>query len=316
MSRYIGLIDIDSHNFPNLPLMKLSAWHKAQGDRVEWYDPWNGLMEEYDKVYVSKVFSFSPDYEHPIYAKEVQYGGSGYCIKLVDGKEAYDTSIDIQLPYEVEHIYPDYSIYPDLTKDTAYGFLTRGCPRNCSFCHTTQKDGYRSYTVASLSEFWNGQKNIILLDQNILACPDHLELLQQLIDSKAYVEFNGGLDIRLITERNIELLKKLKLKSIHFAYDRYQDKKIVEQKLQFFKDRTGYKRSKILVYILVNFDTTLEQDIERIQFCRSLDFAPYVMIYDKEHCNVVYRHLQRWVNNYFIFWKCPTFEEYARGSRA
>ena len=234
--RRIGLIDIDSHNFPNLPLMKLSAWHKAQGDFVEWYDPWNGLTEEYDKVYVSKVFSFSKDYEHPIYAKEVHYGGSGYCIKLVDGKEVYDTKKDKMLPYEIEHIYPDYSLYG--ITDCAYGFLTRGCPRNCQFCHTTQKDGCISYKVADLAEFWNDQKNIVLLDQNILACKDHLDLLQQLIDSKAYVEFNGGLDIRLVTERNIEQIKRLKIKSIHFAYDRYQDKKTVERKLQMFKDAT------------------------------------------------------------------------------
>lgn len=128
MGKRIGLIDVDSHNFPNLPLMKLSAWHKKQGDHVEWYDAFNGLIEEYDKVYVSKVFSFSPDYEHPIYAKEVQYGGSGYCIQLVDGKEVYDKSRDKDLPYEIEHIYPDYGLYPKLTQDTAYGFLSRGCP--------------------------------------------------------------------------------------------------------------------------------------------------------------------------------------------
>lgn len=308
--RRIGLIDIDSHNFPNLPLMKLSAWHKAQGDFVEWYDPWNGLTEEYDKVYVSKVFSFSKDYEHPIYAKEVYYGGSGYCIKLVDGKEVYETEKDKMLPYEIEHIYPDYSLYG--ITDCAYGFLTRGCPRNCQFCHTTQKDGCISYKAADLAEFWNDQKNIVLLDQNILACKDHLDLLQQLIDSKAYVEFNGGLDIRLVTERNIEQIKRLKIKSIHFAYDRYQDKKIVERKLQMFKDATGWDKNKkrIIVYVLVNFDTTIEQDIERIQFLRNLNFAPYVMIYDKEHCNQVYRRLQRWVNNYFVFWSVPTFEEY------
>ena len=312
MNERIGLIGIDSHNFPNIPLMKLCAWHKQQGDFVEWYDPWNGLAEEYDKVYVSKVFSFSKDYEHPIYAKEVNYGGSGYCIKLVDGKEVYDSARDKTLPHEIEHIYPDYGLYG--ITDCAYGFLTRGCPRNCQFCHTTQKDGCVSHKVADLAEFWNGQKNIVLLDQNILACKDHLDLLQQLIDSKAYVEFNGGLDIRLVTERNIEQIKRLKIKSIHFAYDRYQDKKTVECKLQMFKDATGWDKNKkqIIVYVLVNFDTTIEQDIERIQFLRNLNFAPYVMIYDKEHCNPVYRRLQRWVNNYFVFWSVPTFAEYNR----
>lgn len=308
----VGLLDVDSHNFPLLPLMKLSAWHKAQGDYVEWYDPWNGLVNEYDIVYATKVFSFTDDYEHPIYAKEVVKGGSGYCIKLINGKEVYDTEKDIPLSHEIEHMYPDYSLYPELCKDTAYGKLTVGCPRNCAFCHTTQKDGCKSIKNADLSEFWNGQKNIVLLDQNILACREHMELLQQLIDSKASVEFNGGLDIRLITERNIELIKQVKIKAIHFAYDRYQDKKIVEPRLKLFKDKTGWDRHKIMVYVLVNFDTTIEQDIERIQFCRGIDLAPYVMIYDKEHCKPIYRRLQRWVNSYFVFMSCKTFDEYTR----
>ena len=160
----IGLIDVDGHNYPNLPLMKLSAWHKSKGDHVEWYDPWNGLLEEYDKVYMSKVFSFTPDYEHPVYAKEVEKGGSGYAIKLVDGKEIYDKSVDKNLPDEIEHIYPDYSLYPEQTKDCAYGFLTRGCPRGCDFCHVKAKEGRCSIKVADLSEFWNGQRKIVLCD--------------------------------------------------------------------------------------------------------------------------------------------------------
>ena len=103
----IGLIDVDGHNYPNLPLMKLSAWHKAKGNTVKWYEPFDGLAEEYDKVYLSKVFSFTQDYEHPIYAKEISRGGSGYAIKLIDGKEVYDKSKDIDLPPEIEHICPD-----------------------------------------------------------------------------------------------------------------------------------------------------------------------------------------------------------------
>lgn len=305
----IGLIDVDGHNYPNLPLMKISAWHKQRGDHVEWYEPlFSGHM---DKVYMSKVFSFTPDYAYPIDADEIEKGGSGYCISLVDGKEVYDTSKDKGLPYEIEHIYPDYSLYPEMTKDTAYGFLTRGCPRGCGFCHVGEKEGRCSYKVADLSEFWRGQKNIVLCDPNILACPDHIELLEQLRDSKAMVDFNQGLDIRMVNDRNMALLKEIRLKSIHFAFDRWQDKDIVEPKLREFAEKTGFTRNKghVMVYILTNYDTTLEQDLYRIQLCRELNFSPYPMIYDKEHCDKVYKHLQRWCSN-FIFWSVPTFEEY------
>lgn len=307
----IGLIDVDGHNYPNLPLMKISAWHKSQGDSVEWYQPlFSGHL---DKVYMSKVFSFTPDYEYFIDADEVIRGGTGYSIELVDGKEIYHKENDNDLPPEIEHIYPDYSFYPEMTKDTAYGFLTRGCPRGCGFCHVAPKEGRCSRKVADLSEFWRGQKNIVLCDPNILACPESMELLEQLAESKARVNFNQGLDIRLINDRNIELLKRIRLDSIHFAFDRWQDKDLIEPKLRMFAEKTGYNKDKgrVTVYILTNFDTTIEQDLYRIQLCRELKFAPYPMIYDKEHADPVYRKMQRWCNN-FIFWSCPTFEEYKR----
>ncbi len=309
----IGLIDVDGHNYPNLPLMKLSAWHKAQGDSVEWYQPL--FSGHCDRVYMSKVFSFTPDYEFYVDADEVVKGGTGYAIQLMNGKETYDKSRDKPLPDEVEHIYPDYSLYPEITKDTAYGFLTRGCPRGCGFCHVANKEGKCSYKVADLSEFWRGQKKIILCDPNILACKDHINLLQQLADSKAKVNFNQGLDIRLINDKNLEILKQIKLDGIHFAFDRWQDKDIVEPRLRKFAHKTGFNRNKgrVMVYILTNFDTSLEQDIYRIQLCRELNFSPYPMIYDKEHAKPIYRKLQRWCNN-FIFWGVPTFEQYLKGA--
>lgn len=307
----VGLIDVDSHNFPNIPLMKISAWHKHLGDIVEWYDP---LAGEYDIVYMSKVFSFSEDYLYPINAKKVIKGGSGYCIEVVDGKEVYKKENDKNLPQEIEHMYPDYSLYPTLTENTAYGRLTLGCPRRCSFCHTGVKDGIKSHKVANLSEFWDGQKNIVLLDQNILACSDWKELLQQLIDSKAYVEFNGGLDVRMMTEEKAMMLKQIKQKIVHFAWDRYEDKEIIIPKLKLFKEITQWSERKLIVYVLVNYNTTLEQDLERIYTLRELGYWAYVMIYNKASLprGHILKKLQRWVNNRIIFAKCLNFDDYLK----
>ncbi len=316
----IGLIDLDnSHRkkvtFPNIALMKISAYHKKQGDTVEWYEPmFSGHM---DKVYISKVFSFTPDYEWYIDADEIIMGGSGYAISMQDGKEVYAKSADKPLSYEIEHVMPDYSIY-NIT-DTAYGFLSRGCPRGCDFCHVKAKEGALAHKVADLSEFWDGQKNIEICDPNILACKDWEELLQQLADSKAWISFNQGLDIRLMTAEKAEMLKKIRIKAIHFAFDRYQDWKVIVPKLEKFSEIMGekYCRSKISVFVLCNFNTTLEQDLERIQVIKSLSMSPYVMLYDKEHIPKGHklRHLQRYVNNRFVFWSndCPDFEAYMKG---
>lgn len=304
----VGLLDVDGHNFPNIPLMKISAYHKQKGDSVEWYDPmFSGHM---DKVYMTKVFSFTPDYEYCIDADEVVKGGSGYCISLEDGKEVFDKQQDRELPYEIEHIYPDYSLYG--ITDTAYGFLTRGCPRGCGFCHVEAKEGRASRKVADLSEFWRGQKNIVLCDPNILACRQWKDLLQQLIDSKAWIDINQGLDIRLMTVEKAEMIKQMKVKELHFAWDRYEDKEIIIPKFKMFKEVTGIDIRKLIVYVLCNYNTTIEQDLERIYTLRELGYWAYVMLYNKESIpkGHDYRRMARWVNNRFVFAKCNTFEEY------
>ena len=310
----VGLIDVDGHNYPNLPLMKISAWHKSKGDQVEWYDPFAGFIYKYNKVYMSKVFSFTPDYDQPIYADEIEKGGSGYCISLVGGKEVFDKTKDKDLPYEIEHIYPDYSIYPERTKDTAYGFLTRGCPRGCNFCHVANKEGQYSYKVADLSEFWRDQKHIELLDPNLLACPEWKDLLQQLIDSKARVNFNQGLDIRLMTEEKAEMLSKIKLDKIHFAWDRYEDKDFIQPKFDLFRQRSKVHPHDLQVYVLCGDreKKVRAEDLERIYWLRDNGYAPYVMLYDRENIPKGHelRKLQRYVNNRIVFWKISSFKEY------
>ena len=296
----IGLIDVDGHNFPNLPLMKLSTWHKAQGNTVEWYEPlFSGHM---DMVYASKVFTFTPEYPYFIDADIIKFGGTGY--NYPDGGEP--------LPNEIEHIYPDYSLYPELTKDTAYGFLTRGCPRNCDFCIVGKKEGLCSTKVADLSEFWRGQKNIVLLDPNMFACKNWKDLSQQLIDSKAWVDFSQGCDIRIMTEEKAECIKQMKIKQIHFAWDKYEDKEMIIPKFKAFKEITGWDKRKLPVYVLTNFNTTHEQDLERIYTLRELGYWPYVMVYEREKLpkGHITRRVQRWVNMRAVFESTPRFEDY------
>ena len=304
----IGLIDVDGHNYPNLPLMKISAYHKARGDSVEWYDTmFSGHM---DKVYVSKIFSFSPDYDRYIDADEVIYGGSGYAITLHDGREEYDRSKDISLPQEIEHTFPDYSLY-NIT-DTAYGFLSRGCPNNCGFCHVCAKEGRKTVKVADLSEWWDGQKNIVLCDPNLLACREHMDLLRQLEESGAWVDVNQGFDVKLLTPENIAAIKRIKIKEIHFAWDRMKHSKRIIRGLNAWKrfgkkDRHGNWGT---VYVLTNFDTTMAENLFRIYTLDRMGFRPYVMIYDKQNAPREVRLLQRWCNNRQIFKSCPRFEEY------
>lgn len=305
----IGLIDVDGHNFPNLPLMKISAYHKSIGDSVEWYEPLiHSLGEPLDKVYMSKVFSdeYTPDYPYYVNAKEIIKGGTGYSMKIVNDKEQFDTESHNNLPNEIEHIYPDYSLYPQYTKDTAYGFLTRGCCNNCSFCIVSKKEGICSHKVADLSEFWNGQKNIKLLDPNLLACKEHLDLLQQLVDSKAVVDFTQGLDARFLNEKNIELLKQIRIKMIHFAFDFMKFEKQIVKGLTLAKEQLNISDRKAVVYMLTNYDTTIEEDIYRINKIRELGYMPDVRIYRKESLpkRHILRDLQRWCNNRFIFRSC------------
>lgn len=324
----IGLIDVDGHNFPNLALMKLSAWHKAQGDAVEW---WWGFGE-YDRVYMSKVFdeTYTPDIPEPLNAREIVKGGTGYVRRKRDktlwiyhnskwtevqtGAEMRRGEVTYQefLQNEIEHVYPDYSLYPKLTNDTAYGFLTRGCPRGCHFCGVASKEGLYSRKIADLSEWRRGQKYIKLLDPNLLACREHMDLLGQLAESGAWVDFTQGLDARLLTEKNIEAINAVRLKGIHFAWDYMEESEAVLRGLQKYAAHATRKPhgQYATVYCLTNYDTTMEENLYRIYTLRDMEFDPYVMIYDKPNAPREIRLLQRWCNNRRIFRSEPDFYKY------
>ena len=289
----IGLIDVDSHNFPNLCLMKLSAYHKAQGHQVCFWNP----LFYFDVVYKSRVFTdtYSKDSITVRNAGQVIKGGTGY-------------GPGPDLPDEIEHSYPDYSLYPQYS-ETAYGFLSRGCPRGCGFCIVGGKEGRKSRKVADLSEFWRGQREIKLMDANLLACPDHEKLLLQLAESRALVDFSQGLDIRLITRDNVALLNQVRTKTVHFAWDN-PDEDLTRYFRQFL-EWTSIRNPRLRrVYLLTNYGSTHEQDLYRVETLRQMGFDPYVMIYEKPTAPPITRHLQRWVNNKRLFYAIPSFSDY------
>jgi len=302
----IGLIDVDGHNFPNLALMRISAWHKAQGDSVEW---WLGDLFHYDIVYKSKVFSddYTKDIADPVNCDKLVKGGTGYAISLVDGVEVFNKAKCQELPSEVERMFPDYSIYPEY--DYAVAMTSRGCPRGCNFCHIKDKEGRKCHKVADVSDFWNGQNHIEVLDANITACKDKHNLFTQYTNTRATINFNQGLDIRLISEQDIQDLNAMKVVSLHFAWDNPKDN-LKEQFEMFSRLTTKNLRSTSEVFVLTNFNSTMEENLYRIYTLRDLGYNPYVMVYDKTHAPKEIKHLQRWVNNKWIFRSCEKFEDY------
>lgn len=311
----IGLIDVDAESrgkvtFPNLSLMKISAYHKSQGDHVEWYKPLvSGHM---DVVYMSKVFGdeYTKDYTFPIDADRIIKGGSGYAISIVDGVEVYDKELDEPLDPFIDHVMPDYSLYG--ITDTAYGFLTKGCPRACPFCHVAKMQGRRVWHVSQLGEWWDGQKNIVLLDPNITASPCFDIYMSMLEYSGAWVDFSQGLDLRLIDEQKIAILNRVKWKRIHFAWDNPEDDMLPKLKMVMAGLKRANRRT-ITVYILTNFNSTHEQDLMRVMAVREAGAQPDVRIYRKPTAPKITRQLARWVNAPNIFWSVPTFEKYKGG---
>ena len=283
----IGLFDIDS-KYHNLALMKISAWHKSFGDQTELYNP---LMKKtYNRVYVSKIFS-KGNKEEGYIPKNSIIGGSGYSLKTV-------------LPYDMEHFMPDYDLY---NLNYSLGFTTRGCIRNCGFCIVREKEGnIREHT--EVEEFLNSKSNVIvLLDNNFLALPSHIKKLNHYINKGWIMDFNQGLDIRLVNKENAKLLAKIKhYKQIRFAWDFIETEKEVKEGLNILF-KAGVKPYQVMVYILCNFNTTIGEDIYRQQELNNLGVDPFIMLYGE--ANERMRNLQRWANRRQISKKCK-FEDY------
>lgn len=300
--RKIGLIDVDGKKFPNLALMKISAWHKAQGDSVAWYDPmFSGHM---DKVYLSKVFSFTPDYDAPIDADEIAKGGTGY-------------DITSRLPNEIDRLQPDYSIYPGIPSDTAYGFLTRGCPNKCPWCVVPRKEG-RIRPYMDVEEIAvDGRNKLILMDNNILAAGDYaIEQFEKIIKNGYRVDFNQALDARLIDERFAKLLAQIKWldRRIRFGCDTHGQIAHCERAIAMINSH-GY-RGEYFLYTMIGGKSDFRESYERVHYwwrrnreCREKhipNIYPYAQPYrnpDKANEPIPQwqKDMAAWVNKHQIF---------------
>jgi len=287
----VGLVDVDS-KIPNLALMKLSAYHKSQGDEVGMHSP---LFDSPDKIYLSKVFTATDKFAYLPTDCDVIQGGSGY-------------DLGVKLPDEIECIYPDYSLYGI---DYAMGFTTRGCIRECGFCIVPRKEG-KIRPVADIHQFWNGQKHLMLMDNNLTADSEHFNLIvKQLIKHKIKTNFSQGLDIRLIDDEKAELLAKVSLwNQIHFAWDSMNEEAEVMRGIDILARHMPL--SRVMFYVLIGWGTSEDEDLYRVEMLKSLKVDPFVMPFDR---TIEYqRKFARWVNMKAIF-KTVAWPDYGKGGQ-
>ena len=289
----IGLIAVDGRNgFPNLALMRLSNWHKRRGDTVEW---WTGFTH-YDRVYMSKVFTFTPDFDTVINAEEIVTGGTGY--------KDFGS-----LPPEVEACQPDYTLYPNWKP--AIGFLTRGCFRSCDFCIVPRKEG-PLHPAASWEEVKRpDSREMILLDNNVLASDYGLDQIDRMSREQVWVDFNQGLDARLITPEIARMLARLHwIRFVRLACDTSEMLPVIRQATAYLKE-AGVAQSRLWSYALVR---DVEEAHQRVQALREMGVEPFVQPYrdyDGGEPTEEQKAFARWVNRKSLFKSC-TWESYKK----
>ena len=282
----IGLHDNENNGYPNLALMKLSAWHKQQGDTVEWFNP---LFGKYDKVYSSKIFTWTKS--NPYLPKDTVYGGTGH-------------SLGTMLKLSIEHICPDYSLY-DCKQ--SYGFLTRGCIRKCKWCFVPLKEG-EIRPHQDIEDFAR-HKEVVLMDNNVLAHPHGIAQIEKIIRLELKVDFNQGIDARLIDDNTAKLLSRVKwLKPIRLACDSSAMIPHIQKAVTLLRWHNCTPR-KYFCYVLVD---EIEDAKERVMFLKGLDIDPFCQPYrDKSGSEPTKEQKQfaRWVNHKAEF-NSRTWEEY------
>ncbi|MDL2268123.1 hypothetical protein LJC46_09115 [Desulfovibrio sp. OttesenSCG-928-G15] len=290
----IALHDSDDTNFPNLALMKIAAWHKHQGHEVVWYAPDEALR--YDRVFSSKVFSWTPEDSSLL----------PWAVKSGTGYGLFHT-----LPDAVEHICPDYSIYQHVHErrnsrrkrpEPGYslGFTTRGCVNSCAWCIVPQKEG-QIRAHADVEEFCR-HRHVVLLDNNALAHDHGITQIEKMIRLGLRVDFNQGLDARRIDGQVARRLAALGwFKPLRLACDQKSQMPVVEKAVRLLR-AAGAKPKEYFCYVLV---TDVDEAYERTMFLRGLGLAPFAQAYRDFSCNteptVKQRLYCRWVNHKALF---------------
>ena len=286
---HFGTLD----KFPNYALMKISAWHKAKGDKVVWFIPIES--QSYDLVYSSKVFDFTP--ENPYLPENTIKGGTGYGLY-------YD------LPEEIDRMYPDYTIYPNC--DYAIGFLTRGCPNKCSWCYVPRKEGdikpYRTWQEIVRTD----TNKLTLMDNNILACPHGIEQLRQLADTDYRIDINQATSVFQVNKDTADILARLKWqKYIRFSVDQKSQIDGMYRTADLLAER-GIPNSKLFIYCLITED--LEDDLKRIYAMRKLKSVTlYGMPYKDRRKGIMPKHWQNIMAQKYIYsgqWRKIDWEEW------
>lgn len=308
----IGIVDVDCHGdkkkwgatvYPNIALAKIARYHKERGDEVEWALP----FEHYDILYMSKIFNFTPDIDIAYNADKIIKGGTGY-------------DIYSKLPDEIDRLQPDYSVYPNLPNDTAYGFLTRGCRRNCSWCVVPRKEG-KVKPYMDIDEIAiEGRTNIVLMDNNILAAGDYCtEQLNKIIERGYRIDFNQAMDARLVNEDNAKLLAKVKWINgrIRFGCDTHGQIKDCERAMELIN--TNGFMGEYFLYTMIGGNNDFTECYNRLHYwwIRLQDFRKnkvgravyaYAQPYrdpDKKNVPPMWQlDMARWVNKRMIF--CTT----------
>ncbi len=295
----IGLHDaekehIKSKTFPNYALMKISAWHKTQGDTVEWWNP----LKSYDAVYSSKIFDFTP--ENPYLPADTIRGGTGYP----------EVPIWQQLRPEADKLFPDYSIYP--TCNYAVGYITRGCPNHCRWCLVPAKEGgikpYREWCELVRTD----SHKLVLMDNNILASDFGIAQLEALSRQNYAIDLNQGMDTRLVDEHIAKIIAGLKwIKYIRFSCDQQAQIEPLRQTVELL-GKYKVKPYRLFVYLLVTAD--IEDAARRVEALRGLgNITIYAQVERNQRQGVVPNKMQLEFAQRYVYsgsWRTMSWEQY------